>query len=401
MHPVIDKSAVHAQRVGIKNLKESKILQILLNKLFYILVFSISVIIYAQPANDECINAIDISDGAWYIGDNTNSTLNCTDHRSSNCAAKGSNAVANNTVNMCCGISGVEGTVWFKFIALKTDLINLEIKDQVCNPVSFFGLISTIQGFIIRKPSNCASSNPDTTKACFDPSSTANFTTSFSAIAGVEYYVQIDTKKNTLTTCNCGASSATCHSNCTFELRITYPNTTTPLGYFNINELENDINELQWKNIGEQKYRKISIVKSTKNSKTILSEMYSNSYRQHWGLYTFTDSSEKSSNYFYEIYGENPKSSKTLLVKSKEYFSNLNTQPYISQNSNNEPYFIHNLKNDESYSLVLIDKLGRKITEKIITNNNPSIDLNTETSGLYFIILNSTENSYFYKILKN
>src|SRR4051794_38464556 len=72
---------------------------------------------YAQPPNDLCPNAIDISNGTWFTGTNQNATLSCTDHRTSNCTTPQQNS------DMCCGSSGIEGTVWYKFTLSSADTV--------------------------------------------------------------------------------------------------------------------------------------------------------------------------------------------------------------------------------------------------------------------------------------
>lgn len=198
-------------------------------------IFSLS---YSQPVNNDCINAINITDGLWHPGDNDGATTDCyTDHLVSNCGDNTTSVCTNgfentNATDMCCGIEGIESSIWYKFVLPYTDSVYVDFRNVSCNPVSFFGITTTLQGFILRRNNNSPCSNPcqDTTKACFNAVNTndVNGIMAIKAFANQTYYIQIDTKKNSLVSCDsCSVLVDSCHSDCIFDIRIRRSTITT------------------------------------------------------------------------------------------------------------------------------------------------------------------------------
>jgi hypothetical protein len=269
--------------------------------LLFIIVFMAGNIACAQPVNDNCLNGIDISNGNWFTGTNQNSTLSCTDHRTSNCTTP------QQTTNMCCGTSGVEGTVWYKFTLTNTDTVWVDFRNAFpCNPASLLGP-TTIQGFVLRRAGGCGNPNADTVKACFNPSTTADFTVpKFYALAGVAYMVQVDTKKNTLSTCTCDdPASATCHAYCPFEIRIRPKNAFLKFKNFNLAEVNKTV-RISWYYDYEENYSdfRIKRQKLSDNTVEVIAEGPVNKFNLHAFNFQFDDYTvEENGLYIYYLEG--------------------------------------------------------------------------------------------------
>ncbi|HXB12771.1 MAG TPA: T9SS type A sorting domain-containing protein, partial [Bacteroidia bacterium] len=337
-----------------------------------ILILGISFGFAQAPVNDLCSNAIDISNGSWFPGNTLNSTLTCADFRLGNCSTP------QQSTNMCCGSSGVEGTIWYTFTSPSAGPATLEFGASTCNPVNFFGITTTIQGFLLTN-NNCADPTVAQAVACFNPATAAGFTTPFTAVSGQTYYVQVDTKKNTLTTCTCdAASSATCHSSCDFQVRVIFP-IATPISDFQTNTRNNFVN-IKWLYDWKDLYSKFHLVRKnifTKDS-VVISSMAIGDYKQEDNYFTYNDYSLKTNGtYNYSLYASIDKGG-LKLVGSESISVNfaqetrLNIVPNPS--SDNIKLMLTNTSGN-SYHYTICNALGQSVK-----SGNTEQSANTETS---------------------
>lgn len=259
--------------------------------------FAKAALVYGQPpVNDFCVDAIDLSDWLWSPGTNRNSTLHCgADHRIGNCGA------AQQGTNKCCSSEGVEGTIWYKFVCPTSGSASLEFRNTACSPTSFFSITTTLQGFIIKKPS-CAYPESDSILACFNPNTANDFAQPFQVIAGQEYYVQIDTKKNSFGSCTC-ASSASCHSYCEFEVRLVPP-ISLPISGFNVRPSQNFVS-IKWLYDWKDNFTAFKLTRHSQNTKdsTVVVWKPIQSFDQEGFFFTYKDFSvEENGIYTYTLY---------------------------------------------------------------------------------------------------
>jgi hypothetical protein len=350
--------------------------------LFFKLTFLNPFWIFGQaPANDLCDNAVDISDGSWYPGNTHFSTLECTDFRTGNCNTPQQSS------NMCCGISGVEGTVWYKFTTPDAGPVNLEFTASTCNPVSF-GITTTLQGFVLKK-TICADNSTDIAVLCFDPTNANAFTNTFTATAGQEYYVQIDTDKNTLSSCNCTnpAATATCHSYCSFQVRIVLP-APTPIKDFKVKEVNNHVN-IKWFYDWRDPYTKFSLVRKNFFSKdsVVLYSASLKDFEEKNNYFTYNDYSVETNSYYqYLLYANNERllNSETIEVDyAQETYFNLVPNP-----SSGETKLL--LKNTlgKGYVYNVFNPIGQ-IVKSGLTENIPNsetlINMSDLPPGMYYV----------------
>ncbi|HSZ25587.1 MAG TPA: T9SS type A sorting domain-containing protein [Cytophagaceae bacterium] len=356
---------------------------------------------YGQaPVNDLCTNAIDISDGLWHNGNTVNSTLSCTDFRLGNCATP------QQTTNMCCGSSGVEGTIWYMFTSPVAGAATLQFRNSVCNPYSFFGIITTIQGFLITN-NNCADPTAGIATACFNPPDTTSFSTPFTSGASQVYYVQVDTKKNTFTTCTCdNPSSATCHSSCAFQVRVVFP-VATPVSEFSLIP-QNNFVAVKWLYDWKDSYSDFLLVRKIMDTKdsVVLSSKSVSSYLQKNNYFGFNDYSLKTNGYYeYDLYAAiNGRPTKLLgseMIQvnfAKEISLNIIPNPDQDQvklmlsntAGNNYNYIIYN-------ALGQIMKSG--MTEHA-TNTETSVNISDWPSGIYLTKITLEDRILQQNILK-
>jgi hypothetical protein len=328
---------------------------------------------FAQtPANDLCGNATDISDQAWHTGTTQNSTLTCADFRLGNCGP------AQQGIDKCCGSSGVEGTVWYKFTSTAGGAASLEFRNTSCNPSSFFGVVTTLQGFLLIKPT-CADPSVDQVVTCFNPSTAANFTNGFTAATSQEYYVQVDTKKNTFSSCTCdNASSATCHSYCTYEVRVVFP-IASPIKDFEAN-VKNSFVNIKWLYDWKDLYTNFYLIRKnilTKDS-VVLSSMPIGNYQQDDNYFTYNDYSLKNNGtYNYSLYASIDKGA-LKLVGSRSVSVNFAQETHLTLVPNpatdNLKLILSNTSGG-SYPYTICNALGQ-----MVKSGHTEQSVNTETS---------------------
>lgn len=336
---------------------------------------------YSQPANDLCANATDISDGSWYAGTTQNSILNCTDFRTGNCGTP------QQPINMCCGITGVEGTVWYKFTTPDAGPASVEFTASTCTPASFIiGGTTTLQGFLLKKII-CADNSLDLAVFCFNPSTAAAFTNAFTAEAGTEYYLQVDTKKNTSSTCTCdAASSATCHSYCTYQVRLVLP-VATPIKDFKVKQQNNHVN-LHWLYDWKDNYSKFSIVRKnffSNDSITLFSGPVTE-FLEKDNYFSYNDYSVKTNGYYrYILYSDGKFSnSETVEVDfAQETYFNLVPNP-----SSGETKLILNNTLGKGYPYNVFNSIGQVVKSGVtveMSNSETMLNIADFPSGIYYV----------------
>ncbi len=341
---------------------------------------------YAQPPNDICYNPEDISDGLWHPGTNQNATLTCSDLRTGQCGA------AQQGTNKCCGISGVEGTVWYKFTNIDVGSITVEFRSITCSPVSFLGATSSLQGFVINTL-NCGDNSQDLISACFDPATAAPFSVSYSGLAQ-DYYVQIDTDKNTFTTCTCdNPSSATCHSYCSFEIRVILP-TPTPIKFFD-GIVKNNYVHLNWLYDWKDNYTHFDIVRKDMNGKdsVLIASKPIQEYLSEDGLFYYDDYSiERNDYYTYSLYASTNKISQKLVGSkivvvdfAKEAYFNLIPNPARDKIS-----LVLTNALSTGYPYSIINSMGQLVTQgysSSIPNEDIILDISNFPAGFYLMTI--------------
>jgi hypothetical protein len=339
---------------------------------------------FAQaPVNDACSDAIDISDQAWHPGNNAGSTLACgADFRLGNCSTPQQSS------NLCCGIDGIEGTVWYRFISPSSGPATLEFQNTSCNPSNFFGITTTLQGFLLIKAS-CAFPESDLVVTCFNPSSAANFGNGFTAAAGQEYYVQIDTKRNTFSSCGCPTNVSTCHSSCAFEIRVTFP-VAAPITDFSANAKNNFVN-IKWLYDWKDLYTNFYLVRkniSTKDS-VVISSMPIAAYTQDNNYFTYNDYSVKNNGiYKYSLYASIDKGD-LKLVGSDDISVNFAQETHLSivpnPSSDNIKLMLTNTSGN-AYPYSICNALGQTVksgyTEQSV-NTETSLNISDLSPGIY------------------
>lgn len=299
----------------------SNLVMILKKGILTLFFFSAGIALIAQPANDLFANAIDISDGNWYSGDNTNATRACAcDITKSICdrTATDCNGTFAHTTNMCCGVEGVESSIWYKFNINAVDTVYIDVRNIACNPTSFFGITTSVQGFVISKVNDlgcdpCSDSIWD----CFsmDDANDAEIMM-VESTGNNNYFIEVDTKKNSFSTCDCANSDPACHSTCTFEIRIRRANSNLARTELNLTETPDGVS-IDWSLSPEQIIIKRIAVQD--NTSVELFRGNPHLYKVKEGSYTFPDSTiSKKGLYRYELYtisdnGENIKAKKTIL----------------------------------------------------------------------------------------
>jgi hypothetical protein len=284
----------------------------------FILVLGLENIAYTQPANDDCNFSEDISDQLWHTANNINASANCgTDINTSNCKSP------YQATDMCCGFDGTESSIFFNFTIPSNDLVYIDFRNIVCNPVSFFGVTTALQGFVFTE-SSCVNVDNSVIKSCFNATSAAdiNGQMSFNAVGGQLYQIMIDTKKNSVTSCGSGCIKATnCHSTCNWEIRLR-TNTVTLLKDFNLSIMNAEV-VASWFYDFQDNYTHFKIIrkKLADNTSEVVSEGLVNSYQLHGYDFEFEDHSVKENGlYTYYLEGSlegvyfNPVVNKTIFV---------------------------------------------------------------------------------------
>ena len=281
----------------------NRVLKIIVSGLSVILlVLGLDNTVHAQPANDDCSFSEDISDRQWHTGNNVGAFSNCgTDINSSNCNTP------YQATNMCCGVEGTESSLFYTFTIPSNDLVFIDFRNIVCNPVSFLGVTMALQGFVFTEI-NCVNPDVSIIKACFNASSAAdiNGQMSFNALGGQLYTVMIDTKKGTLTNCNPSGvciHSSTCHATCNWEIRLR-TNTPTLLKDFNLSVLNASV-LASWFYDFQEDYSRFRIIrkKLADNTEEIVTEGPVNNYHLTGHNFQFEDQSLKE-NGLYTYYLE-------------------------------------------------------------------------------------------------
>jgi hypothetical protein len=344
-------------------------------------------IAYAQPANDNCSFSEDISDRQWHPGNNVSASFNCgTDINTTNCKPP------YQSTDMCCGFDGVESSVFFNFTIPSNDLVFIDFRNIVCNPVNFIGVTTALQGFVFSE-TNCVSVDLSTIHACFNATSAAdvNGQMSFNAIGGQLYQVMIDTKKNTLTSCGSGCLKATnCHSNCNWEIRLR-TNTVTKLTDFNLSILNSAVIS-SWKYDYQDNYSafRIKRKKLADNTIEIVSEGPVDNYYVHAFNFQFTDLTVgENGMYTYYLEGSQggavyePILNKTIFVG---YIDEVDVFLVPNPAKDDLKISVINIK-DGKASYVLFSPIGTVVLSGIIESTMQHSVINTclYPRGIYFI----------------
>lgn len=368
---------------------------------FVLIIFLVGFYAYAeaQPSNDVCTGPVEISDGNWYAGNNTNAICEITDHRTSNCTTP------QQTSNVCCGIEGIESSVWYNFTVASSGTVYVDFRNISCNPISFFGTTTALQGFVLRRPF-CTDPTQDTTKACFNAStvSDVNGQMSFTALAGQPYYIQIDTKKNSFGSCNnCGPGSPTCHSTCNWEIRIRTSG-ALPVPDVEMNLISSDDGvKIKWTTKTNYVNYKIERVDISNLSSSIVTENISVYFQKQANEYEYIDTGLlKNGVYIYSLYGLSPDGYYELLSK-REIQLDASGEPAVSIYPN--PAFsqcymlIRNLKEDAVYSIY--NSLGENIQKGIYSEKNNGalpIDVSKWPSDIYSVVVNENGKVFTRKL---
>jgi hypothetical protein len=259
----------------------------------------------AQAANNACTGAVDLSDEAWHSGDNTLANADCAaDINTTNCTTP------YQTSNMCCGFDGTESSIWYMFTVPSDQVIYIDFQTIVCNPVTFFGVTTALQGFLLTAPETpvpCINSDLSSIKACFNASTTSNVNgqLSINAIGGQLYRLMIDTKKNSFTSCGSGCVKANnCHSNCTFEVRLR-TNTPTRIKDFNVSATD-QIVSCDWFYDFQENYSHFRIQRKNQwdGTSVIVHEAPVESFQHEGFSFHFKDYSlSQNAEYIYTLYG--------------------------------------------------------------------------------------------------
>jgi hypothetical protein len=255
----------------------------------------------AQVANNDCNSAVDLSDEAWHSGDNTLANADCAaDINTINCTTP------YQTSNMCCAFDGTESSIWYVFTVPSDQVIYIDFQTIVCNPVSFFGVTTALQGFLLTAP-DCISSDLSSIKACFKASTTSNVNgqLSINAIGGQLYRLMIDTKKNSFTSCGSGCFKANnCHSICTFDIRLR-TNTPTRIKDFNVSAGDQVVN-CDWFYDFQENYSHFRIQRKNQwdGTSVVVDEAPVQSFQHEGYRFHFKDYSlNQNAEYIYTLYG--------------------------------------------------------------------------------------------------
>jgi len=338
------------------------------------------------PVNDFCVDAIDISDGLWEPGTNQNATLHCgADFRNGNCAA-----TQQWGVNKCC-YSGQEGTIWYKFTCTSSGTASIEFRNTVCNPTSYLGVITTtLQGFVLKKPT-CAFPESDSVLVCFDPATAANFSVSFTVVAGQIYYVQIDTKKNSSASCSDCNNTATCHSYCSFETRLLVP-TPTPISGFKA-KAKKDFVSIKWLYDWKDNYTHFLL--SRKNIFTgdsaIVAYNEINSFGRDGIYFAHNDYAVDENGYYsYNLYGTIGNTELELVgseVVQIDFAKELRMQLVPNPASDNVKLLLYNTLNG-NYFYSLYNLYGQEVLNGITEaapNSETVLNIETLSKGMYVL----------------
>jgi hypothetical protein len=362
-----------------------------------LLVFALENFAYSQPLNNDCANAVDISDQSWYPGTSVGATINCTnDLRTGNCGA------AQQGVDMCCGIMGIESSIWYSFIVSATQVVYIDFRNISCTNAS------SLQGFSF-STGNCVTPELDVIKACFKTASTAdiNGQMTFTAVGGQLYYLEIDTEKNTLTSCGtCTTPSSTCHANCNWEIRLR-TNTPTLLKDFNLS-INNSSVVSSWYYDYKENYSHFKIIrkKLTDNSMEVVSEEPVNKYHLSGYNFQFDDYTVKENGlYNYYLYGSYEGSYYEPIVNKTIFVGYVNEIDFFlipNPAKDDLTISISNLK-DGKAAYEIYSLLGIKIISGIIDSPAQYSQINTclFPKGIYFVKVVIGNDVHSKKLLLN
>ena len=345
--------------------------------------------VFAQAANNACSTAVDISDGAWYPGDNTLGNYDCAaDINTTNCTTP------YQTTNMCCGFDGTESSIWYTFTIPTDNTIFIDFQSIVCNPASLGGITTTLQGFLLTAPESptpCISADLSVIHACFNASNTNNINgqMSIAATGGQVYRIMIDTKKNTFTSCGSGCVKANnCHSNCTWEIRLR-TNAGTKIKDFNVSSNESIVS-CDWFYDFQENYSHFKIERKNmadNSSVTVhegpVEDFEHEGFLFHYQDYSVTDNGQ----YVYTLYGRTDAENYKAVAAKIVYVQNIqNPEAFIVPNPADEQIKIMLVNSgNASASCEIYSSFGEKVNISYIATGTKyaMVDTSIYPPGIY------------------
>jgi hypothetical protein len=342
---------------------------------------------FAQAANNDCNLPVDISDQLWHDGDNTLGNYDCaSDINSTNCNTP------YQTTNMCCGFDGTESSIWYTFTIPTDNTIYIDFQNIACSPVSFFGITTALQGFILTAP-DCISADISVIKACFNASTANNVNgqMSINAIGGQLYRIMIDTKKNAFTSCGSGCVKANnCHSNCTWQIRLR-TNVATKIKDFTVSKNENVVS-CDWYYDFQENYSHFKIERKNMadSSLVIVDEGTVENFEHEGFLFHYKDYSvTENGQYVYTLYGRTDAENYKAVAARIVYIQDIqNLKAFIVPNPADEQIKIMLTNSGNSGALCEIySSFGEKVNITYIAAGSKyaMVDTSIYPPGIYFV----------------